>query len=144
MLASCLILGCAISSFAYRRQEQDRYQNPIFILAITAASIFGLGMGVNTNLIMLGLIPWALCFSMVFSCTVHWLVRRCSPRPRYIFYEINEKEALLHHWSSMIGATACRSGRSFRYLPLCLLWYFTSIYHYDENLALKPMIGHNW
>jgi hypothetical protein len=97
MLGSCLLLGCSISSFAYRRQEDDHYQTPIFVLAITAASIFGLSLGINANMIMLGLIPWALCFSMVFSTAVHWLVRRCSGKRSYIVYELDEKEAFPGH-----------------------------------------------
>src|ERR1700709_1757912 len=82
MLFCCLLLGCSISSFCYRRQEDDKFQTPFFILAITGASIFGLWMSVSPNLIMLGLIPWALCFVMVFSASVHWLVRRCSRRTK--------------------------------------------------------------
>jgi hypothetical protein len=97
MLFSCLILGCSISSFAYRRQDHDKLQTPIFVLAITTASTFGFGMGVNANLIMLGLIPWALCFAMIFSATVHWLARRCSRRTSFILCDIEEKQVLLHH-----------------------------------------------
>ena len=97
MLVFCLVLGCSISSFCYRHQEQDRFQAPIFVLIIIAATTFGFGLGINANLIMLGLIPWALCFSMVFSTTVHWLVRRCSKRRSYFVYEIEEKEVLSRH-----------------------------------------------
>jgi hypothetical protein len=78
MLFACLILGCSISSFAYRRQDGDKYQTPIFAVAIASATIFGLAMGVNANVIMLGIIPWALCLAMIGSVTVHWLIRRCS------------------------------------------------------------------
>lgn len=95
MLVFCLVLGCSVSSFCYRRQEHDKFQAPIFVFVIIAATIFGFGLGINANLIMLGLIPWALCFSMVFSTTVHWLVRRCSKRRSYFVYEVDEKEALL-------------------------------------------------
>lgn len=97
MLAFCLVLGCSVSSFCYRRQEQDKFQAPIFVLVITAATIFGFGLGINANLIMLGLIPWGLCFSMVFSTTVHWLVRRCTKRKSYYVYEVDEKEVLIRH-----------------------------------------------
>lgn len=78
MLGACLFLGCAISSFAYRRQDGDRFQAPIFVFAITAATISGLAMEVNANIVMLALIPWALCGSMILSTGVHWLLRRCS------------------------------------------------------------------
>jgi hypothetical protein len=97
MLVFCLVLGCSVSSFCYRRQEQDKFQAPIFVLVITAATIFGFGLGINANLIMLGLIPWALCFSMGFSAIVHWLVRRCSKRRSYCVYEVDGKEVLLRH-----------------------------------------------
>jgi len=92
MLGSCLALGCSISSFAYRRQEGDRYQALIFGLAITAATIFGLVLKVNPNLIMLGLIPWALCCSMIFSTAFHWLLRRCSGKRRYVGCGSDEKK----------------------------------------------------
>ena len=97
MLVFCIVLGCSVSSFCYRRQEKDKFQAPIFALVNTAATVFGFGLGINANLIMLGLIPWALCFSMVFSTTVHWLVRRCSKRRSYYVYEVIEKEILLRH-----------------------------------------------
>jgi len=97
MLFCCLALGCSISSFCYRRQEDDAFQTPIFVLAITGATIFGLGMGVSSNLIMLGLIPWACCFAMVFSTTLHWLVRRCSRRTSVLVCQIDEKEVLMRH-----------------------------------------------
>ncbi|KAH6690256.1 hypothetical protein BKA61DRAFT_625767 [Leptodontidium sp. MPI-SDFR-AT-0119] len=95
MLFACLILGCSISSFAYRRQQKDRYQSLIFVLAITTSTIFGLSLGINANLIMLGLIPWALCFAMACSVAVHWAVRRCTrgTYTRIQCCEIGEKEA---------------------------------------------------
>ncbi|PMD31273.1 hypothetical protein L207DRAFT_591737 [Hyaloscypha variabilis F] len=98
MLFACLILGCSISSFAYRRQDGDKYQTPIFAVAITSATIFGLAMGINANVIMLGIIPWALCLAMIGSVTVHWLIRRCSNERRVLYTEIHccdqgEKEA---------------------------------------------------
>lgn len=94
MLSSCLVLGCAVSSFIYRRQEKDRYQTLIFILAITAASAIGLASGVCANLVMLGLIPWALCLSMLFTSILHWLVKRYNKRQNHIIYEGDEKEVL--------------------------------------------------
>lgn len=97
MLVFCLILGCSVSSFCYRRQEQDKFQAPIFVLIIITATIFGFGLGINANLIMLGLIPWALCLSMVFSTAVHWLLRRCSQRRSYYTFEADEKEMLFQH-----------------------------------------------
>ncbi|KAH7364668.1 hypothetical protein BKA65DRAFT_491839 [Rhexocercosporidium sp. MPI-PUGE-AT-0058] len=96
MLFGCLILGCSISSFAYRRQRYDRYQSLIFVLAITISTIFGLSLGINANLIMLGLIPWALCSAMVCSVAVHWAIRRCTrgTNARIQCCEIGVKEKL--------------------------------------------------
>ncbi len=78
MLGACILLGCAVSSFAYRRQEHDNYQTLIFILYITSGTAFGAWLGVTANVIMLGLIPWALCMAMISSVAVHWIVRRCT------------------------------------------------------------------
>jgi hypothetical protein len=95
MLTSCLVLGCAISSFAYRRQEQDRYQTVIFIIAIGTASTLGLMTGVGANLVMLGLIPWALCLAMVLSSCLHRLVKRYNNHRGNIYCDIDEQEVLL-------------------------------------------------
>lgn len=83
LLASCLFLGCSISSFAHRRQGRDRCQSLIFIFAILTATTIGFGLGTNANLIMLGLIPWALIFAMMFSVFIHWSVRRSSRDRKY-------------------------------------------------------------
>ncbi|KAK0102519.1 hypothetical protein ONS95_006133 [Cadophora gregata] len=98
MLFACLILGCSISSFAYRRQREDNYQDLIFVLAVTFSTIFGLVLGINANLIMLGLIPWALCIAMMCSVAIHWAARR---RTRKIYTriqccEFGEKMELPH------------------------------------------------
>lgn len=82
LLGSCIVEGCAISSFAYRRQAKDRFQAPIFVSAITGATIFGLAWGINANIIMLAFIPWSVCFAMITSSMGHWLARR-YPRTRY-------------------------------------------------------------
>jgi len=95
MLLFCVVLGCSVSSFYYRHQERDKIQAPLFILILTAVTIFSFGLGVNVNLIMLGIVPWALCFSMGLSTTVHWIVRRCRKRWSHFVYGIDEKEALI-------------------------------------------------
>ena len=95
LLGSCLILGCSISSFAYRHQENDKYQTPIFVVAIAAVSIFGFALGINVNLIMLGLFPWALCIAMILSTCVHCLARYCRRRKSYVVCGLDEKGVLL-------------------------------------------------
>lgn len=95
MLGACLLLGCSVSSFAYRRQEEDRFQTLIFMVSLVAATLFGMALEVNANLIMLGLIPWALCLAMIFSVATHWLVKRCSKQgvyARVVCCETGEKD----------------------------------------------------
>ncbi|KAH8676612.1 hypothetical protein BGZ60DRAFT_260576 [Tricladium varicosporioides] len=72
MLVACILEGCAISSFAFRRQTRDRYQAPLFVFAIVGATITGISFGVDSNVIMLGLIPWAVFFAMMLSTVLHW------------------------------------------------------------------------
>jgi hypothetical protein len=76
LLASCLFLGYSISSFTYRRKETDRLQPLVFSLAVSLAATIGFGLKVNINLIMLGLIPWAMHFAMLFSLIIHWYINR--------------------------------------------------------------------
>jgi hypothetical protein len=80
MLVACLALGCAVSSFAYRRQERDHYQAYIFVMALILATILGYTCKINANVIMLGFVPWSLCVAMLLSITVHWIVRRFERR----------------------------------------------------------------
>ncbi|CAG8959067.1 hypothetical protein HYFRA_00012848 [Hymenoscyphus fraxineus] len=72
LLGACIIEGCAISSFAYRRQATDKYQVPIFLLAISGATIIGIAFNIDANIIMLAVIPWSICFAMITSCIGHW------------------------------------------------------------------------
>ncbi|TGO54758.1 hypothetical protein BCON_0102g00140 [Botryotinia convoluta] len=81
LLASCLLLGCSISSFTHRRQGHDRCQSLILVFAILTATTIGFGLGIDANLIMLGFVPWALILAMIFSVFVHWTIRR-HRRPR--------------------------------------------------------------
>ena len=95
MLSCCLILGCSVSSFIYRRQEHDQFQTPFFVLVTTFAVTFGIGMHLHSNLIMLALIPWALCFAMITSSLGHWVLRRCGMQRPKTFYGIDENEVLI-------------------------------------------------
>ncbi|KAF7868565.1 hypothetical protein EAF04_005096 [Stromatinia cepivora] len=99
LLASCLLLGCSISSFAHRRHGRDQCQSLIFVFAILTATTIGFGLGTNANLIMLGLIPWALIFAMIFSVFIHWTVRRYSrdqKLPPLFFLENGGKSIMSH------------------------------------------------
>src|SRR3569833_4787621 len=54
MLISCLVLGCSISSFVYRRQAQDPYQLAVFFILIAWAVAIGYATGASANLIGAG------------------------------------------------------------------------------------------
>lgn len=81
LFVSCILLGCSISSFTHRRQGHDRCQSLILAFAILTATTIGFGLGIDSNLIMLGFVPWALILAMVLSVFVHWTIRR-HRRPR--------------------------------------------------------------
>ncbi|ORY66213.1 uncharacterized protein BCR38DRAFT_429612 [Pseudomassariella vexata] len=80
MLGSCVVLGCCLSSFAHRRQDEDRYQTGIFVTLAIWAVLLGRGVGASYNMITLGFVPWALCAAMLLSFGGHsvgrWLVGR--------------------------------------------------------------------
>lgn len=96
MLASCLLLGCTVSSFVYRRMESDIIQGLIFMLAIVASVIIGICTGLNANLIALALIPWALSFAMITSAIIHCFLRSLRPPPtRFHVCDVDEKDGLL-------------------------------------------------
>jgi|HubBroStandDraft_4_1064222.scaffolds.fasta_scaffold298198_1 hypothetical protein len=80
MLSACLVFGYCISSYSYRWQDLDKYQTPIFILAICSACAVGTILDNDANLIMLGYIPWALCLAILVSAAFHWMIRRLEPR----------------------------------------------------------------
>lgn len=102
MLGSCLVLGCSISSFLYRQQVTDKYQTQIMVISISVACVVGYVAGISANLVMLGLIPWALCAAMLLSTCVHWYIGRYCHRNVHVDYEPNEKERLLRHRSGNI------------------------------------------
>lgn len=95
MLSSCLVLGCAVSSFAFRRQENDRYQTVTFLIAIGAASAFGLVKNVEPNVIMLGLTPWALCIAMILISCFSWLMKGYKNPCNSAYCEKYDQEILL-------------------------------------------------
>jgi len=76
MLASCLVLGCSVSSFIYRRQQWDPFQVLVFLLFLAVAVTVGGGVGASGPLILLGYAPWALCGAMISSYAGHCLWRR--------------------------------------------------------------------
>lgn len=95
MLSCCLIFGCSVSSFVYRRQEHDFFQTPVFLLVTGIAVTIGVGLRVHSNIIMLALMPWALCFAMITSGLGHGFLRRYGRQRPKVFYGIDEKEVLI-------------------------------------------------
>lgn len=78
MLVACLAFGLSISSYSYRRQHVDIYQNAFFVVAICGACSLGAIWGSDVNLIMLGLIPAALCLAILLSAFSHWGMGQCG------------------------------------------------------------------
>jgi hypothetical protein len=102
LLAACILEGCAISSFTYRRQVRDRFQAPIFVISITAVMTTGLACGINANIQMLAVMPWTLCFAMLGSAMIHWLYRRCAGTTYYRLSvcEVGEKRVIMERWNT--------------------------------------------
>jgi drug/metabolite transporter (DMT)-like permease len=76
MIGACILFGCALSSYSYRRQETDSYQTAIFGLAGGCAVALGLALEIAGNLIMMGYVPWALCLAMLVSWLSHSFARK--------------------------------------------------------------------
>jgi len=95
MLGSCLVLGCSISSFVYRRQETDPFQGVIFFCLILWAVALGSALDASENLIMLGFVPWAFCAGMPLSVTSHSIARWLQSRRAAEVEARDEKTQLL-------------------------------------------------
>ncbi|KAA8574642.1 hypothetical protein EYC84_003892 [Monilinia fructicola] len=111
LLASCLLLGCSVSSFAHRRQGRDRCQSLIFVFVVTTATTIAFGLGTNANLIMLGFIPWALIFAMVLSVSIHWAARRHNIDRKYSRVTFIEKNGRIRTIPAYCGSAAVESLR---------------------------------
>jgi len=79
MLFSCLIFGCCVSSFTYRRQSQDPLQVFVFVLLLGGAALIGYGARASVHLVLLGYLPWATCAAMTVSISSHSLYRALKP-----------------------------------------------------------------
>ncbi|RYP54735.1 hypothetical protein DL768_000559 [Monosporascus sp. mg162] len=76
MLGSCLVLGCCLSSYTHRRGGRDPYQPLVFMAWAAWAACIGLGFGCSADMVMLGLLPWALCAAVLSSYLGHAAVAR--------------------------------------------------------------------
>lgn len=82
MLGACILLGCCLSSFAHRRQDEDCYQAVVVVLLAIWGAALGKAIGASANMITLGFIPWALCAAMPLSFFGHAVVRRVGGRKK--------------------------------------------------------------
>ena len=61
---------------------------PIFLATISLACTLGFAWQLNANMIMLGMIPWALCLAM-FLCTVVNAVWGTHCQSRIMYAQVN-------------------------------------------------------
>jgi len=86
MIASCLLLGCSVSSFIIRHRN-ERFLG-LFLLAIPWALALGYSVGADAKLIMAALLPWSMVAAMAITTASNtfgrWNMTRaeCSPRAR--------------------------------------------------------------
>lgn len=95
MFAACLVLGCSVSSFLYRHQQDDPYQPLVLTVAIAGSVAMGHLVGASLNMIILGFVPWAACVAMVLSACGHALLRRLEVRSLLAEGDVDDKTALL-------------------------------------------------
>jgi hypothetical protein len=84
------VYGCSISSYSYKRQNVDKYQNTILVLAIFASCAIGTLLGESSTLILLGYVPWAICIGVLLSAFYHW-VKRLSGTDKFTMLHWEEK-----------------------------------------------------
>ena len=75
-LASCVVLGCAISSYVNRRRAHDRYQALFFLIAGGAVAGATVVAEASKQLVLLAYVPWAACLAMAVSLAAHALWRQ--------------------------------------------------------------------
>lgn len=74
MLASCLVLGCAASSFLCRRAGRDPVQPLVVGILVAAAALWGTWTGETAETVLLTHVSWALCAAMPTSFVVERVV----------------------------------------------------------------------
>ncbi|KAK0617956.1 hypothetical protein B0T17DRAFT_459099, partial [Bombardia bombarda] len=79
MLASCIIIGCCVSSFVHRRQDKDQLQPLVIFVLLASAVALGSASRESANMVLLGYIPPATCVAMVVSILAHSFYRRWRP-----------------------------------------------------------------
>ncbi|KAI0021015.1 hypothetical protein F4780DRAFT_308097 [Xylariomycetidae sp. FL0641] len=82
VVGACVVLGCCVSSYTYRRRQQDQYQTTVFVVAIAWALCVGLAVGCSADMILLAMVPWAINMAIFSSFLGHAAVRWLSMRPK--------------------------------------------------------------
>jgi hypothetical protein len=90
MLGCSLMLGCAQVSFVRRHQGFDKYQICILLVFIISTVIWFVMTVDYTNIIMIGMIQWAVSFGVVLSTFVYGIGRRYWWRRGYISSKLGE------------------------------------------------------
>ncbi|KAL2165244.1 hypothetical protein VTH06DRAFT_540 [Thermothelomyces fergusii] len=95
MLSSCLVFGCCVSSFTYRRQDQDPLQLLVYLVILGCAALIGYAAGAHPYLILLGYLPWATCTAMAISISSHGAYRYLKSKDSTGWGKDEEKVSLL-------------------------------------------------
>ncbi|KAI1338485.1 hypothetical protein F5Y15DRAFT_118600 [Xylariaceae sp. FL0016] len=90
VLGSCLVLGCSLSSYMHRRRDQDCFQSAIVATWALWAVCVGWSAGCDADMIILGILPWALSMAMPSSLLVHVGGRWLSSRERSVIGTVVE------------------------------------------------------
>ncbi|GAW25162.1 hypothetical protein SAMD00023353_0202270 [Rosellinia necatrix] len=82
LLASCLVLGCSVSSYRHRMRGREPYQGAIFLGWIVWVGLVGLGAGCEVGTVLAAMLPWALVAAMLSSYWGHLGAKRLFWRPK--------------------------------------------------------------
>ena len=73
MTGSCIMFGCSVSSFVYRRQEKDPAQQYVFVVLVLYAVVVGWGLRTGAEVVQLVYVTWAMTLAMPICVAVFWL-----------------------------------------------------------------------
>ncbi|KAI1123380.1 hypothetical protein F5Y10DRAFT_55047 [Nemania abortiva] len=76
LLASCLGLGCCVSSYRHRARGQEPYQGIVFLVWVVWVGLVGLAIDCEVDTILVAMMPWALIAGMLSSYLGHMSARR--------------------------------------------------------------------
>ncbi|KAI0401242.1 hypothetical protein F4802DRAFT_435929 [Xylaria palmicola] len=67
LLASCIVLGCCVSSYRHRMRESEPYWGTVLLFWIASVVLLGLGVGCEIDTVLVAMLPWALVAAMLTS-----------------------------------------------------------------------------